>query len=190
MRSASSLALRSASSKSIGSPPPPPPPAPPAPSFRAPSFVAPPRLAPSTAPPLRAPVVLVEPPALVRRAEDVVVREGAGAAAAFRGDLDRPVASPSEPLPPGVSGEAAALRPLPTTGGVAVRDGGGVGRLMAGLSQDAKKSSSALSAVAAATASSAASTTTSFGYLPRVSRRLALCGWWGRTPWHRRQRAA
>lgn len=50
----------------------------------------------------------------------------------------------------------------PTTGGVAVRVGGGVGRLIAGLSHDEKKSSSSS---ATGAASSTPSTTTSSGYL-------------------------
>jgi len=84
-----------------------------------------------------------------------VVRETAGGgseAEEARGDLVRAIPLPFEGVPA-----------LPTTGGVAVRDGGGVGRLMDGLSQEEKKSSSSTSAGTAA--SSPPSTTTSPGYL-------------------------
>jgi len=157
MRSASSLAFFSASSKLMVSPA----------SFFAPSL---PFFAPNT-PLLRGPVV----PLLVRSAEDVVVRGAVGAVGAVdsvavpvSGDLDRAIPFPAAPLPAawGLSGDAV----LPMTGGVAVRDGGGVGRLMAGLSQDEKKSSS-LSGVAAT--SSAPSTTTSSGCLHATN----TCEW-------------
>lgn len=69
---------------------------------------------------------------------------------------------PGPPLDPGVSiGEPVR----PTTGGVAVRVGGGVGRLIEGLSQEEKKSSSA---AAGAATSSIPSITTSSGYLSHV----------------------
>lgn len=76
----------------------------------------------------------VPAPALVRSAEEVVVRDTGGV------------------NPPEESGDEVRVASLlatrgedvrPMTGGVAVRDGGGVGRLMAGLSQEEKKSSSA-----------------------------------------------
>lgn len=93
----------------------------------------------------------VPAPALVRSAEEVVVRDTGGI------------------IPPEVSGEEvrAALATRgedvrPMTGGVAVRDGGGVGRLMEGLSQDEKKSSSASLGVEA---SSPPSMITSPGFL-------------------------
>lgn len=92
-----------------------------------------------------------------RIAEDVVVRETGGVAAGVgvwpSGDLGllmlEPVVIAGEPV-------------RPTTGGVAVRVGGGVGRLIAGLSHDEKKSSSSSTT---GVASSMPSTTTSSGYL-------------------------
>lgn len=96
----------------------------------------------------------VPAPALVRSAEEVVVRETGGV------------------IPPEVSGEEVRAALLatrgedvrPMTGGVAVRDGGGVGRLMEGLSQEEKKSSSASLGVEA---SSPPSMITSPGFLWR-----------------------
>lgn len=76
--------------------------------------------------------------------------------------------------PPEMSGEEVRIVSLlatrgedvrPITGGVAVRDGGGVGRLMEGLSHEEKKSSSASLGVAA---SSPLSTITSPGFLRGV----------------------
>lgn len=75
-------------------------------------------------------------------------------------------------IPPEVSGEEVRAALLatrgedvrPMTGGVAVRDGGGVGRLMEGLSQEEKKSSSASLGVEA---SSPPSMITSPGFLWR-----------------------
>lgn len=96
-------------------------------------------------------------PALVRSADEVVVRDTGGVGV------------------PEVSGEGVRMVSLletrgeevrPITGGVAVREGGGVGRLMEGLSQEEKKSSSASLGVAA---SSPPSTITSLGYLEGVS---------------------
>lgn len=89
-----------------------------------------------------------------------MVRETGGAAAGVsdgeaRGDLDRAI-----PLP-----FAEGVPVLLMTGGVAVREGGGVGRLIDGLSHEVKKSSSASTG---ATDSSAPSTTTSPGYLVRL----------------------
>lgn len=72
------------------------------------------------------------------------------------GDFDRAISAPLEEL--ATRGEE--VRPI--TGGVAVREGGGVGRLIEGLSHEEKKSSSAS---AGAAASSLPSTTTSLGYL-------------------------
>lgn len=104
-------------------------------------------------------------------ADDEVVRVLEGAAAVLdassagaRGDFGL-----AAPLP-----FALALRNgdgvRPTTGGVAVRDGGGVGRLIAGLSQDEKKSSSSASPAASElpsfeVAATASVITTSSGYL-------------------------
>lgn len=98
----------------------------------------------------------VPAPALVRSAEEVVVRDTGGV------------------KPPEVSGEEVRIVSLlatrgedvrPITGGVAVRDGGGVGRLMEGLSHEEKKSSSASLGVEA---SSPPSTITSPGFLRGV----------------------
>ena len=126
MRSASSFAFFSAASKSIVSPPP---------IFLTPSFWF--FFAPRTLAFLAPPVV-----AVFLRAEDVVVREAAGPAPAersfsapFIGDLERESAPE---LAPGLrNGDAVRL----ITGGVCVREGGLLGRLMAGLSQEEKKSS-------------------------------------------------
>lgn len=112
----------------------------------------------------RAPDADAAPPVFVRRAEEVVVRETGGVEAGVEppdasGDLDRAISSPLE-----LATRGEEVRPI--TGGVAVREGGGVGRLMEGLSQEEKKSSSAsLGAVA----SSPPSTITSLGYLVGVS---------------------
>jgi hypothetical protein len=86
-----------------------------------------------------------------------------GLSDALRGDFGR------EPLPlePAVrNGEAVRL----TTGGVPVREGGLLGRLIAGLSQEEKKSSSGSPAGVAAPFGEEANATmsvitTSFGYL-------------------------
>lgn len=93
------------------------------------------------------------------------MREAAGVdagvpAALLRGDFERAIPFPfaAAVRPPGVSGDG--VRPM--TGGVAVREGGGVGRLIAGLSQDEKKSSSCSGV---AMASSPPSATTSPGCL-------------------------
>lgn len=126
IRSASSFAFFSASSKSTTSP---------ALTFLAPSFWG--FFAPRT--PVRRAEEAVPAP-LVRSAEEVVVRDTGGV------------------KPPEVSGEVVRVASLletrgeevrPMTGGVAVRDGGGVGRLMEGLSHEEKKSSSASLGVAA-----------------------------------------
>ena len=147
MRSASSFAFFSASSKSMVMSPPPP-------IFLAPSldvtFLAPRMLA------LRGPVVLD------RSAAEVVMRLAAG--------LD----SVSGPL---ASGDAARAPSLPfwgfrngdgvrpTTGGVAVREMGGLSFLTAGLLHDEKKSSSSSAGVSPLSAPSPASLiTTSSGY--------------------------
>lgn len=151
MRSASSLALFSASSKSMTS----------LVTFLAPSlvdtFFAP-----------RTPAFFGPVPADLRSAAECVMRLAAGLESVDdcleRADVGREV---SLPLPLPERGEA--VRPM--TGGVAVRETGGVGRLMAGLSHEEKKSSSG--SAAAALASSVASVmTTSLGYLWQ---RLAEC---------------
>lgn len=146
IRSASSLAFFSAASKSKSSST--------ATAFLAPNFVA-----------FLAPSIFVFfaawPVAELLIAEDVVVRETGGVAAGveepdpgFSGDLGLPMPAALEP------GVRAGELVRPTTGGVAVRVGGGVGRLIAGLSHEEKKSSSSS---AAGAASSAPSTTTSSG---------------------------
>lgn len=143
MRSASSLALFSAASKSIAS----------ALTFLAPSFVV--FFAPST-------LAFLAPPAVpvLRRAADDVIRPVVGFAESpvscfERGDAERLM---SLPLPAFRNGEGVR----PVTGGVAVRETGGVGRLIAGLSQEEKKSSSG-SPAGVPTSASAPSITTSSG---------------------------
>ena len=146
MRSASSFAFFSASSKSIITSPP---------SFFAPSldvaFLAPRMLA------LRGPVVLD------RSAAEVVMRLAAG--------FD----SVSVPLASGDGARAVSL-PIcafrkgdgvrPTTGGVAVREMGGLSFLTAGLLHDEKKSSSSSAGVLLPSPASVPSVmTTSSGYL-------------------------
>jgi hypothetical protein len=122
MRSASSLAFFSASSKSMRS----------AVTFLAPSFGA--FLAPRT--------LAFRGPAegtVFLSAAEVVMRLAAGLvspSALARGEEVRAI---SFPLAPALR-KGDGVRP--TTGGVAVREMGGVGFLMAGLSQEEKKSSS------------------------------------------------
>lgn len=167
MRSASSLAFFSASSKSMASPV----------TFLAPSLVA--FLAPRTLA-LRGPPTAV----VLRRAAEVVMRLAAGlvsAASGFAsGEADRAVSLPLA---------LAALRKgdgvRPTTGGVAVRETGGVGRLMEGLSQDEKKSSSGSPAgVEEPSPSAASAITTSPGNLGgAVSARCARLACRGRGAW-------
>lgn len=102
-------------------------------------------------------------------AAEVVMRLAAGAAGLLSpsvlasGEVERAISFP--PLAPAFrNGEGVR----PTTGGVAVREIGGVGFLIAGLSQDEKKSSSGSPAgVLEPSPASAPSTTTSLGYLMR-----------------------
>lgn len=148
MRSASSFALFSASSKSITSA-----------TFLAPSFevvfLAPRMLA------LRGPVVVV-----FRSAADVVILLATGLASEVeldfaRGEADLVI---SLPLAPAFrNGEGVR----PTTGGVPVRDTGGVGFLIEGLSHEEKKSSGSPAGVVVFPAPSPATSvmTTSLGYL-------------------------
>ena len=152
-RSASSLALFSAASKSIAS----------TPSFLAPSLGT--LLAPSTLA-FRGP-----PPAVdFRISGEETVRADAGGAvvselgsAVANGDFGRAVPFP---LTPGLRKGVAR----PPAGGVAVRDNGGVGRLIEGLSHEEKKSSSASAAGVALPSlvlgTAASATTTSSGNLP------------------------
>jgi len=143
MRSASSFARFSASSKSMMSPV----------SFFAPSlvvtFLAPRMLA-----------FLGPAPVVLRSAAECVILLAAGLVSE---GLARPEDDRDESLPlePTESGEA--VRPI--TGGVAVREIGGVGRLMAGLSQEEKKSSSGSPAGVELPWVSPSVITTSLGYL-------------------------
>lgn len=75
-----------------------------------------------------------------------------------RGDADRDV---SFPLPAFRKGDGVR----PTTGGVAVRERGGVGLLMAGLSHEEKKSSSGSPAGVEEPSSAPSAIITSLGYL-------------------------
>ena len=152
MRSASSLAFFSASSKSITS----------AASFFAPSFCVV-FLAPRT-------FAFRGPPAVVvfLSAADVVMRLPLVAGLFSPSDLasGEDVRAMSFPLPLApalMNGDGVR----PTTGGVDVREIGGVGFLMAGLSQDEKKSSSGSPAgvFAPSAASPPSVMTTSLGYL-------------------------
>ncbi len=148
MRSASSLAFFSASSKSMTSPV----------AFLTPSFgvfFAPRMLA------------FLGPVADFFRPAEWVMRLAAGLASAdsdlASGEGARAM---SFPLAPALrNGDGVR----PTTGGVAVREMGGVGFLIAGLSHDEKKSSSGSPAgVLAPPAASPSVMTTSFGCLRRT----------------------
>lgn len=172
MRSASSFAFFSASSKSMT-------------SALAPSF-----LAPSFGPTFFAPRMFAffgpaAPPVadVLRSAADVVIRLAVGAAVVAglassavstldSGDAERAMSFPFEPAARNGDGVR------PTTGGVAVRDTGGVGFLIAGLSHDEKKSSSGSPAgveLPSALVSPVSVMTTSFGYssASRAARRLS-----------------
>jgi hypothetical protein len=101
----------------------------------------------------------------LRSAAEVVMRLAAGLASSkadsdlTSGDEARAM---SLPFAPAVrKGEGVR----PTTGGVAVRDTGGVGFLMAGLSQEEKKSSSGSPTGVDESATSPSVRTTSLGYL-------------------------
>jgi hypothetical protein len=152
MRSASSFAFFSASSKSITSPV----------SFFTPNLAG--FFAPSTFA-FRGPPV----PAVLRSAAEVVIRLVEGLISSTDSDLARgeAVRAMSFPFEPALrNGDGVR----PTIGGVAVRETGGVGRLMAGLSQEEKKSSSGSPAgVDVPSAASESVITTSFGYLRRMS---------------------
>lgn len=101
--------------------------------------------------------------AVFRRAAEVVMRlAGFSAEGLARGDEARARALPSFPA----LRKGEGVRPIAE--GVPVREMGGVGRLIAGLSHEEKKSSSGSPAGVAAP-SSAPSTTTSPGYLPQVN---------------------
>ena len=102
----------------------------PPPTFLAPSFCV--FFAPSTFALRAAPPAV----AVLRNAADELVRDADGAASAYTtiaGDLERG-------SPGGLLRKGEAVR-LPPTGGVCVRLGGLLGRLIAGLSQEEKKSS-------------------------------------------------
>lgn len=146
MRSASSFALRSISSKSSASPP--------ATTFFAPRpfFFAPRMLALGRA------VVAV----LLRTADAGTARGAAvDSVPAESGDFERVVPLPLEEALR--KGEAVRL----PEAGVPVRDGGLLGRLMVGLSQDEKKSSSSAAGVLEPEVSGSGTSvmTTSSGYL-------------------------
>lgn len=98
---------------------------------------------------------------VLRRAADVVMRLAAGFGSAEsvfdRGDETRGTSL----LPALRNGDGVR----PTTGGVAFRDTGGVGFLIAGLSQEEKKSSSGSPAGVELPSPSTPSTTTSPGNL-------------------------
>lgn len=145
MRSASSFAFFSASSKSIAS----------AVTFLAPNLLVT-FLAPRT-------LALRGPPAVedLTRREDVTVRPVVGLAS--ESGLDRGEADRAVSLAPALR-KGDGVRP--TTGGVAVLEMGGVGRLIAGLSHEEKKSSSGSPAgVDEPSASAPSAITTSSGYL-------------------------
>lgn len=148
MRSASSLAFFSASSKSMAS----------AVTFLTPSLVA--FLAPRTL------VLRAAPPAVVllTRRDDVMTLP-VGLASPADSDLAKGEAERAPSLDALIKGEGVR----PTTGGVAVREMGGVGRLMAGLSHEEKKSSSGSPAGVEEPSSTPSLMTTSSGYLGAVS---------------------
>lgn len=106
-----------------------------------------------------------EPPAapVLRRAAELVMRLAAGFLASPSSDLERGEAERATSLaaPPGALRNGDGVRPE----GVPEREMGGVGRLMAGLSQEEKKSSSASSAGVAEPSSVPSLMTTSPGFL-------------------------
>lgn len=103
----------------------------------------------------------------MRRAADDVMRPAVGLDS-VESDLERGDAERAESLPAPAFRKGDGVRPA--TGGVAVREAGGVGRLMAGLSQEEKKSSSGSPAGVAEPSPSAPSVMmTSFGYLAIAS---------------------
>jgi hypothetical protein len=118
----------------------------------------------------------------LRMAEDEVVRMAVGAGRAFSvsltapangdGDLGRAAAEPLT-LPAERKGEAVRE----TTGGVLLRDGGLLGRLIVGLSQEEKKSSAGspagVAVPSAGVGSDSSEMTTSSGYLRRCENRTA-----------------
>lgn len=146
MRSASSLAFFSASSKSIRS----------VVTFFAPSL-DPAFLAPRTFV-FRAPVV-----PFLSAAECVMRLAGLESVESVleRGEAVRAMSFPLPFASPLTKGDG--VRPM--TGGVDVREIGGVGFLMAGLSQEEKKSSSGSPAGVALPSASPSAITTSVGYL-------------------------
>lgn len=154
MRSSSSLALRSAASKSRASPP--------GVIFLAPSpfFFAPKMLALRGAP-VTVPVLRMAAAGTARGAAGLLSSDPAA-----RGDLGR------EPLP--LAGALRKGEPLrEPEAGVPVREGGLLGRLMVGLSQDEKKSSSSLTGVLEPEVSGSGTSvmTTSLGYLAMLEMR-------------------
>lgn len=153
MRSASSFAFRSASSKSMASAPP---------IFLAPSLGA--FLAPRTLPFF---AVVVDDAFRTEALARIAVGAGevASLSEAERGDFER---APLPLAPAFRNGDAVRL----TTGGVPVREGGLLGRLIEGLSHEEKKSSSASPAgvldPSEAVPAGMSVTTTSSGYLNKT----------------------
>lgn len=150
IRCSSSLAFLSASSKSMSAA---------ATTFLAPSF-DPTFFAPST-------FAFFAPVVVFFSAEECVIRPAAGLGAS-ESVLDRGEAARLGPFSPGLR-KGDGVRP--TTGGVAVREMGGVGFLIEGLSQEEKKSSSGSPAgVDVPSGISPSVITTSDGYLAPVSK--------------------
>lgn len=148
MRCSSSLAFLSASSKSMSAA---------ATTFLAPSF-DPTFLAPNT-------FAFLAPVVDFFNAEECVIRPAAGLGVSSV--LDRGEAARLGPFSPGLR-KGDGVRP--TTGGVAVREIGGVGFLIEGLSQEEKKSSSGSPAgVDVPSGISPSVITTSVGYLVPVN---------------------
>lgn len=163
MRSASSLAFFSASSKSMST----------VVTFFAPSL-EPAFFAPST-------LVFFGPVVPFFRAAECVIRLAAGLdsvdSVRERGEAVRAISFPPFESPALRKGDG--VRPI--TDGVPVRDTGGVGFLMDGLSQEEKKSSSGSPAgVEVPSAASPSLMTTSPGYLVAVSRARGQ-GWVARS---------
>ncbi len=112
-------------------------------------------------------------------ADDEVVRMAVGAGRAFSASLAAPANGDgdlgrAEPLALPAERKGDAVRE--TTGGVLLRDGGLLGRLIVGLSQEEKKSSAGspagVAAPSAGVGSDSSEITTSSGYLRRCENRL------------------
>ncbi len=113
-------------------------------------------------------------------ADDEVVRMAVGAGRAFSASLAAPakgdgdLGRAAEPLALPAERKGEAVRE--TTGGVLLRDGGLLGLLIVGLSQEEKKSSAGspagVAAPSAGVGSDSSEITTSSGYLRRCENRL------------------